>query len=111
MLAGEMAQNFYNISVYFGVNDVQRNPNLCADDLNRVYRTVLTTEKPIKWTLGENGLRAELFKYCPSSFITHLQQMYSLVWQKEIIPEDWSNSVSKKGDTGRSAKITKESVY
>ncbi|VDN54157.1 unnamed protein product [Dracunculus medinensis] len=30
-------------------------------------------------TPGKDGLQAELFKYCPSSFITHLQQMYSLV--------------------------------
>ncbi|VDN53510.1 unnamed protein product [Dracunculus medinensis] len=30
-------------------------------------------------TPGEDGLQTELFKCCPSSFITHLQQMYSLV--------------------------------
>ncbi|VDN60781.1 unnamed protein product [Dracunculus medinensis] len=39
-------------------------------------------------TPREDGLRAELFKCCPSSFIKHLQQMYSLVWKKEILPDD-----------------------
>lgn len=32
--------------------------------------------------ISENGLR-ELFKCCPSSFISQLQQTHSLVWQKK----------------------------
>lgn len=38
-------RKIFTIFRYISVNDVQRNPNLCADNLNRVYRTVLTTEK------------------------------------------------------------------
>lgn len=42
----------------------------------------------------EDGLRAELFKCYPLSFISCLQQIYSLVWKEEIIPDEWSKSNS-----------------
>lgn len=38
-------------------------------------------------TLGEDVLRTEIFKYCPSFFISYL--FYSLAWKKEI--RFWEN--------------------
>lgn len=63
--------------------------------------------------LGEDGLRVELFKHL-SYFVSDLQKMHSLVWQKEIISEDWRKAIllpiTKKGDRKYSDNY-EESAY
>ena len=52
-------------------------------------------------TGGSDGIVGELFKYGGSGMVDLLEQLFSVIWQEEIVPSQWREGLSvnifKKG--------------
>ena len=55
-------------------------------------------------TGGSDGIVVELFKYGGSGMVDLLEQLFSVIWQEEIVPSQWREglivNIFKKGTTG-----------
>ena len=55
-------------------------------------------------TGGSDGIVGKLLKYCGSGMVDLLEQLFSVIWQEEIVPRRWREGlivnihVFKKGD-------------
>ena len=53
-------------------------------------------------TGGSDGLVGELLKYGGSGMVDLLEQLFSVIWQEEIVPRQWRDglivNIFKKGD-------------
>ena len=55
-----------------------------------------------KKTGGSDGIVSELLKYGGSGMLDLLEQLFSVIWQEEIVPRQWREglivNILKKGD-------------
>ena len=53
-------------------------------------------------TGGSDGIMGELLKYGGSGMVDLLEQLFSVIWQEEIVPRQWRDglivNIFKKGD-------------
>ena len=53
-------------------------------------------------TGGSDGIVGELLKYGGSGMVDLLEQLFSVIWQEEIVPRQWRDglivNIFKKGD-------------
>ena len=52
-------------------------------------------------TGGSDGIVGKLLKYGGSGMVDLLEQLFSVIWQEEIVPRQWREGIYLKGGTGR----------